>query len=288
MSFRTRAYLAQGRGFTLVELLVVIGIVAVLSTILLPAIGKVREEARRTFCLSHVRELTQAALAYAADNDQVLPEAAATNSFQSPLSPRSAGAPAWSAPPFTPNAYVLPSIGALLLKYLGSDVNAWRCPGTWDDPTGATVFAILGDNPYSGWQPTDEFLPNYNYESAKEYLAIAAPTDPSFDSHRLRAWAVRSVSGLRINRAAPIAGTNQSVVLFHDRDSTYHSAGHVDIYTTRGDWNYYANYGYLDGHAEGQTYHNVDQYLAVMHGPIPQQWFGRDFRATFPEQYATP
>jgi prepilin-type N-terminal cleavage/methylation domain-containing protein len=52
-------------GFTLVELLVVIGIITILIALLLPTLGKAREQANRTACLNNLRQLAVAALAYA-------------------------------------------------------------------------------------------------------------------------------------------------------------------------------------------------------------------------------
>jgi len=61
------------RGFTLVELLVVIGIIAVLIGILLPTLGRAREAAKRTQCLSNVRELGSALRIYAAEFKDACP-----------------------------------------------------------------------------------------------------------------------------------------------------------------------------------------------------------------------
>src|SRR5260221_9200502 len=68
MSWSTPIRKSSQRAFTLVELLVVIGIIALLISILLPALSRANNAAKRTKCMAQMRELTMAWTAYAMDS----------------------------------------------------------------------------------------------------------------------------------------------------------------------------------------------------------------------------
>ena len=67
---RNRRYL---HGFTLIELLVVIAIIALLLSIILPAMNKAKSIAKRTVCLSNLKQWSLAISMYTNDNDDYFP-----------------------------------------------------------------------------------------------------------------------------------------------------------------------------------------------------------------------
>ena len=78
------------RGFTLIELLVVIAIIAILAAILFPVFAKARESARRTACLSNVKQLGMNWMMYVQDNDEMFPPSNTTVGAAAQWQPASA------------------------------------------------------------------------------------------------------------------------------------------------------------------------------------------------------
>lgn len=148
----SRVAVRQPGGFTLVELLVVIGIIAVLISLLLPALGRVRGQAQTVACLSNLRSLGQAVAIYQAQQ----------RSFP-PLSQ-------WSNGTFGSNRYRGFNVWGLLNVKAGQRIAV--CP---------TVAAQIEAPTWSAANDPNRSLYSYRYNwllSGAETNPIVAPNIP--------------------------------------------------------------------------------------------------------------
>ena len=151
---------ASHRGFTLVELLIVIGIIALLIALLMPALSAAREHARRIKCMSNMRQLTAAWIMYANANKGHF----CSSEWQD----------------------VIPGKGAPFGGYTLAGISPGSLPGglwTWiaDTPSGqdftkGMLWPLLKDTQIY-YCPNDPYLPESNY-TINGYLAgrVGTPT----------------------------------------------------------------------------------------------------------------
>jgi prepilin-type processing-associated H-X9-DG protein/prepilin-type N-terminal cleavage/methylation domain-containing protein len=128
-------------GFTLVELLVVIGIISVLIAMLLPALNKARQSAVRISCASNLRQVAMAWIAYASDNHGHIAVKEAANWDRS-----ASGLPSTTGPnsPGTKN-YLWPQMLKPYVNDKTGITDVWR-PSDPVDPRGIFQCPALPNN----------------------------------------------------------------------------------------------------------------------------------------------
>jgi prepilin-type N-terminal cleavage/methylation domain-containing protein/prepilin-type processing-associated H-X9-DG protein len=175
-------------GFTLIELLVVIAIIAILAAILFPVFSRAREQARKSACLSNLKQLGQAILMYVQDWDEVLPFAV----------PACAGPKhrQWWAQiyPYTKNASIL---------HCPSSTTPWTMR---TNPGYAAGFACGGD-PYC-----TELLPGMPAEG--NFISYGAPIGIFGGAHCDPVWPSGSpCGGANGGRTAPLRDPVHTILL---------------------------------------------------------------------------
>jgi prepilin-type N-terminal cleavage/methylation domain-containing protein/prepilin-type processing-associated H-X9-DG protein len=190
------------KGFTLIELLVVIAIIAVLMAILMPALERVKEQARGIACMSNQKTIGLAYVMYADDNDSRMCGGMAR------YSPTN-GIPPWVMPPLDyqagDNFSQMPS-GAVTLEQRHNglregaiypyikDVGAYHCPG--DDRIRRGT---------SEGRDSSRLL--YRSYSMPDYLRATARTDPK----RLTDFTSAATKMLFVEEIYDAGGVNHNV-----------------------------------------------------------------------------
>ena len=139
----------RARAFTLVELLVVIGIIAILISVLLPALARAKHQATSAQCLSNLRQIGQAAIMYANENRGYLPPSAGLDSYLVKFKWWNPGNKQW----ITRDS---------MAKFVKGNVKVFYCPantlpkrkdgtGIWAEPPEPSDFYDTSDSTLTGW-----------------------------------------------------------------------------------------------------------------------------------------
>ncbi|MGA2498862.1 MAG: prepilin-type N-terminal cleavage/methylation domain-containing protein [Tepidisphaeraceae bacterium] len=205
------------KAFTLVELLVVIGIIVLLISILLPVLTRAKEAAARTVCASNMRQLGMVFLQYHADAKGYLPCAG-----HDPDCGGIGNNRAWVAW-YSPDAFD----GSLIKQYLskGTTYKLLLCPS--DDPMlrGRRTFAmyypysyVLNDTVFMHWSHWDMNPPKMTILRPSEKILAIEENSAYIDKGSFEVAELRQFKGdLLSNRH----GSNRGNVLFGD--------GHCDF-----------------------------------------------------------
>ncbi len=243
---RTANNRASSRGFTLVELLTVISIIAILMSILIPTLGAVKITARKSMSLGNLKAIGHALILYSQDNNDLLPAPIYGESNVPGDAPGSAN-------PFqsTWMEELVPYVGSPgdVLHAAGSSaVTITHWPDVLTDPQYLAINSVISDPDTRGYgMITKPYL-------GDKTLANATTTYPT---QRQQLSKIHNKSG------TIIVGTSNSVTMEPDDSGTFEKNG---TEYANGDPSRYQGFGlflFLDDSVEPMTAYDLQKTLGA-------------------------
>jgi prepilin-type N-terminal cleavage/methylation domain-containing protein len=263
-------------GFTLIEVLVVVAIIALLVAILLPSLSKARLQARRTMCLNNIRSMEQAHWMYMTSNNGLLIEAGLGHKgekddldvawintlqkiykdkllFRSPVDdsphwPSNQGGRGVPIPNLPAGSYPYRRISYGINDYVAAN----QAGGV-----------ILSDNGPQVWRKIEKIA---NPSGIVHFLFIAKEGDFAGSDHpHVYTWDSGNPAPAR---STPMNAAKQVQIDAHGGAPVLRNG--LDGKVIQADWTSVAPYGFLDGHAErfqfervykDQNHNKFDPYL---------------------------